>query len=47
MPLTDANGITKLTFSYKENQKGIVEVLLSASFDTLQQDTRTSFRIWW
>jgi hypothetical protein len=47
MPLTDANGISKLNRSVNENQKGIVEVQISASYNSLQQDTRTSFRIWW
>ncbi len=47
MPLTDGNGITKLTFSLKDTRQGMVEVLISASYDTLQQATNTSFRIWW
>lgn len=44
---TDSNGITKVQFRVNEQNKGTVEVNIKASFDSLEQNTRTSFRIWY
>lgn len=44
---TDSYGITKVQFHVDEKVKGTVEVSVKASFDSLDQDTRTSFRIWY
>lgn len=44
---TDSYGITKVQFQVTEQVKGTVEVSVKASFDSLEQDTRTSFRIWY
>jgi hypothetical protein len=45
--LTDNNGITNIPFDVKDNASGIVEVGIKVSFDSMEQTTRTSFRIWW
>jgi hypothetical protein len=46
-PLTDDNGITKIQFLVSEQTQGIVNVSIKASYDSLEDTTRTSFRIWW
>jgi hypothetical protein len=46
-PLTDDNGITKIQFPISEQTQGIVDVSIKASYDSLEDTTRTSFRIWW
>ena len=45
--LTDDGGITQWSFVVEDEVRGIVEVSAAASYDTLKQNTRTSFRIWW
>lgn len=47
MEATDENGISSLTFPVHQHELGIVEVFITASYDSLEEMTRTSFRIWW
>jgi hypothetical protein len=44
---TDENGIARLTFAIDETTVGIVELLVTASFDALKEETVASFRVWW
>ncbi len=45
--LTDEHGITRLTFRVDDDEVGLAEIEVKASFDSFQADTVTSFRIWW
>jgi hypothetical protein len=47
MPATDGNGITSLSFQVQQNGFGIVKVTVSVSYDIFEQQTRTSYRLWW
>ncbi len=47
MPPTDKDGIAKVQFPVNETLQGIVEVSITATYDTLEERTRTSFRLWW
>ena len=47
MPATDKNGITSLSFPVQQEGYGIVQIFVSASYDGFEQQTRTSFRLWW
>jgi hypothetical protein len=47
MPATDKNGITTLSFPINQEGFGIVQIFVSASYDGFEQQTRTSFRLWW
>jgi hypothetical protein len=44
---TDNNGIAMVRFPMNDQTPGTVEVTVRVSFDTFEQTTRTSFRIWW
>jgi hypothetical protein len=47
LPATDVRGFTQLTFPYSSKALGNTEVRVTASYSDLQQETETSFRIWW
>jgi hypothetical protein len=47
LPATDARGFTQITFPYSSKALGNSDVQVSASYGDLQQQTETSFRIWW
>jgi hypothetical protein len=47
MSPTDIHGITKVDFRINSTLTGIVEVRVEVRFDSLQERTITSFRIWW
>lgn len=47
MALTNEFGITSLSFPINEQDYGIAEVDVSVTYDKLQQQTRSSFRIWY
>jgi hypothetical protein len=47
MPVTDEYGITSLSFPVKQEGFGVVQIYVSASYDDFEQQTRTSFRLWW
>jgi hypothetical protein len=47
MPATDENGITSLSFPIQQDGYGIVQIFVTASYDGFEQQTRTSFRLWW
>lgn len=43
---SDKNGIIQHTFQFRNQPPGMVEVLVTATKDSLRQTTRTSFRVW-
>jgi hypothetical protein len=45
--LTDENGMISYTFDYRKEIVGSARVLINAAYESLQQQTTTSFRIWW
>jgi hypothetical protein len=45
--LTDKNGMISYNFDFHKEIVGSARVLVSATYETLQQQTTTSFRIWW
>jgi len=45
--LTDEGGITHWSFVVDEDTRGIVEIGVATTYDALEHNTRTSFRIWW
>jgi len=44
--LTDKLGIARYTFNFSDQNVGLAEVFVSATFETLEAQTVTSFRIW-
>jgi hypothetical protein len=44
---TDKNGLTRLSFPIIAENQGVAEILVKAVFEAFQQQTLTSFRIWW
>jgi hypothetical protein len=44
---TDQNGVTSLSFDYKGEIVGAAQVLITAKYIDKEQQTTTSFRIWW
>jgi hypothetical protein len=44
---TDKNGVTRYDFRIDAATVGVAEFEVTASFDTFQEKTVTSFRIWW
>jgi hypothetical protein len=44
---TDDNGVAAIPFTVKEQIPGNVEVNVKVSYSSLEQSTRTSFRLWW
>jgi hypothetical protein len=47
MPLTNEYGFTFVSFPLDGQTFGIAEIDVTASYDNLQSNTRTSYRIWW
>ena len=47
MDPTDENGVTELTFSIPSQTVGIVELNIYASQHDFEDETVTSFRIWY
>jgi hypothetical protein len=47
MVSTDKNGISTAEFKVEASSTGIAEVRVTAQFDTILEETLTSFRIWW
>jgi len=45
--LTDQQGVTKYTFPFKSISIGIVTIEATATHKQIENDTSTSFRIWW
>ena len=45
--LTDQNGMIDFSFDYKDEIIGSAQVLVTATYEDRQQQTTTSFRIWW
>ncbi len=45
--LTDQYGITKYSFPFKSEKVGMVEVKITITYEHLQANTTTSYRIWW
>ena len=46
LPITDAAGITRFTFSYTSEEHGLAKVWVTSVLNNLEQQTVTSFRIW-
>jgi hypothetical protein len=44
---TDKNGISKLSFSYRDSKPGPAKVIVTVSYNNLTTTTVTSFRVWW
>jgi hypothetical protein len=47
LPLTDERGISEYTFNFKSDKLGVAKIWVVATYGNLQQQTVTSFRIWW
>jgi hypothetical protein len=45
--LTNGSGIVHYTFNYTDEPTGVVQVIVSATLDTFQNRSITSFRIWY
>jgi hypothetical protein len=45
--LTNKSGITQFSFNFRNEPTGVAQVLVSAATETFQEQTITSFRIWW
>lgn len=47
MPLTDPNGVTRQYFVIDQQASGRAEVIVTATYEKFQQQTKSSFRIWY
>jgi hypothetical protein len=47
MPATNGQGITSLTFDVHDTSMGVAEIQVNITHAKIQQQTRTSFRIWY
>jgi hypothetical protein len=47
MPITDENGITRITFPVQKTSLGVVDIVVTAVYVNITKITRCSFRIWW
>jgi hypothetical protein len=47
LPPSDENGLSQASFTVEARSPGVAEVEVSARFDSFQEETLTSFRIWW
>ena len=45
--VTNKNGVIKYEFDYSDQPPGVVEVHVKSNFESLSENTVTSFRIWW
>lgn len=45
--VTDKNGVIVHRYTYSDQSPGVTEVFVDANYDTLHEQTVTSFRIWW
>jgi hypothetical protein len=44
---TDAKGVAKITFPVRDQSNGLVEIVVTASYNDLKKQTITSYRVWW
>jgi len=44
---TDKNGIARISFPVRSQSYGVVEIVVSASYNDLTMKTITSYRVWW
>ena len=44
---TDGKGIARITFPMRDQPNGMVEIVVTASYEDLQGKTITSYRVWW
>jgi len=44
---TDEKGIARVTFPIREQSIGLVEIVVTASYNGLMKKTITSYRVWW
>ena len=47
LPPTDDQGVTQVTFPVNTAGIGIARIKVTATHDTLREETITSFRVWW
>jgi hypothetical protein len=47
LPSSDENGLSQTSFPVDASAPGVAEIEVSARFDSFQEETLTSFRIWW
>jgi hypothetical protein len=45
--ITDAKGIARLTFPMRDQANGLVEIVVTATYNELKAKTITSYRVWW
>jgi hypothetical protein len=45
--VSNKNGVIKYEFDYSDQPPGVAEVHVKANFESLSENTVTSFRIWW
>lgn len=44
---TDGKGIATVTFPLRNQENGLVEIVVTASLNDMQEQTITSYRVWW
>jgi hypothetical protein len=44
---TDGKGIARITFPMRDQPNGLVEIVVTASYNDLKEKTITSYRVWW
>jgi hypothetical protein len=47
LPPTNDSGVSELHFTFKTGMRGLATVQVAVSYQNLQEETTTSFRIWW
>ena len=47
MELTAENGVTSQRFAISGQDPGLVKIIITATYQTMQSQTKTSFQIWW
>jgi hypothetical protein len=47
LPATDSRGITSISFPFTSPTAGQAQVLVTANYQNITQDTTTSFQVWW
>jgi hypothetical protein len=47
MPETNGMGVSQFTFDFSAHSLGMAEISVQVSFQGLNQETKTHFRVWW
>jgi len=45
--VTDANGITKISFAFNAQTQGLAQVKIHVEYENMDASTITSYRLWW